>query len=129
VGSLDPMVKEVKSKFKLGQLNHKESLEILAAELGTQLQVATQQQLKKGVENLLGKSIMAVTFYEENVSYCKEHTKINGPISVYVKKPTVIQNTLSWNNNHEKISLRVKFSRGQEHGWSTIKLTSEYQLE
>ncbi|MBL5866745.1 hypothetical protein [Heyndrickxia sporothermodurans] len=128
IGSMESVVNEVKSKFQIGELNHKESLEVIAADLGLKLKDATQVQLKRGVENLLGKAMMAVTCYEENISICKEHSKIDGNITVYIKTPTAIQNTLAWHNNLEAINLRVKFSRGQSHGWSTIKLTSEYQL-
>lgn len=128
VGSLEHFVSEVKLKFEIGELSHEESLESLADELGLQLTGATQPQLKQGIENLLGKCMMAITFYEENTSYCKEPTMINGSIKLFRKKPTAIQNTLSWNNNMEEISLRVKFSRGKQHGWSSIKLTSEYQV-
>lgn len=128
VGSMDSFVNRVKAQFQQGELNHKESLEVLANELGMQLKEATQEQLKVGIENLLGKAMMAVTFYDDKISFCKEHTKIDSTISVYIKKPSLIQNTLAWNGDSETLSLRVKFSRGQEHGWSTIKLTSEYQL-
>ncbi|MDY8022184.1 hypothetical protein [Paenibacillus polymyxa] len=129
IGTLDPVVNEVKSKFQIGELNHKESLEVLAEELGLKLKEATQGQLKRGIENLLGKAMLAVTFYDENASICKEHSKIDGNITVYIKTPTAIQNKLAWHNDLEAINLRVKFSRGQNHGWSTIKLTSEYQLK
>ncbi|MFB5193469.1 hypothetical protein ACE198_00930 [Neobacillus sp. KR4-4] len=129
IGNLDSIVNEVKTKFQIGELGRKESLEVLANEIGIQLLQANQEQLKQGIENLLGKAMMAVTFYEESVSYCKEHSKIDSFINVYVKQPSAIQNTLAWNQDNETISLRVKFSRGQEHGWSTIKLTSEYQLQ
>ncbi|MFP7442937.1 hypothetical protein SFC50_04470 [Bacillus infantis] len=129
VGSLEPVVKEVKSKFQVGELNHQGSLEALSLALGEQLGHATQEQLKRGVENLLGKAVMAVTFYEESISYCKEHSQIKTPIMVSVRQPTPIQNTLSWSNGLETISLRVKFSKRQAYGWSTIKLTSEYQLK
>ena len=71
IGSMDTVVQEVKSKFQIGEINHKESLEILASELGFQLKEATQEQLRQGIENLLGKAIMAVTFYDESVSYCR----------------------------------------------------------
>ncbi|WML48483.1 hypothetical protein RCG23_25195 [Neobacillus sp. PS3-34] len=128
VGSMIPTVNEVKSRYENGELSHKGSLEVLSEELGMQLNLATQEQLKQGIENLLGKAMMAVTFYEDCVSYCKEHSKIDSIVSVYSKTPSAIQNTLAWNDDLDTISLRVKFSRGQEHGWSTIKLTSEYQL-
>ena len=59
----------------------------------------------------------------------EEHSKIDSVITVHVKKPSPIQNTLAWNYDLETINLRVKFSRGQEHGWSSIKLASEYQLK
>ncbi|MBY0148726.1 hypothetical protein [Neobacillus niacini] len=127
-GNMTHIVNEVKEKFQIGELTHMESLEVLANELGLHLKEATQEQLKNGIENLLGKAIMAVTYYEESISYCKEHSNIDSEIKVYVKKPSLIQNTLAWNDDLETLSLRVKFSRGQKHGWSTIKLTSEYQL-
>lgn len=128
IGSLDPVVNEVKSKFESGEFTHQDCLEILAAELGNQLFGATQSQLKQGIENLLGKCMMAITFYKENISYCKEPANIIGPVNLYRKKPSAIQNTLSWNNDREEISIRVKFSKGKQHGWSSIKLTSEYQV-
>lgn len=129
IGNLDQVINEVKSKFQIGEFTHKESLEVLAEELGLQLKGASQQQLKQGIENLLGKAMMAVTFYDENESYCKEHSKINSTITVHVQKPTAIQNTLAWCDEKEAINLRVKFSKGQSHGWSSVKLTSEYQLK
>jgi len=129
IGDLSPTVDQVKNKFQNGDLNHTESLEVLAAELGETLEKATQEQLRRGVENLLGKAIMAITIYNENVSYCMEHSVIDSEVKVYVKKPTVIQNTLTWHDNAESINLRVKFSKGHQHGWSSIKLTSEYQLD
>lgn len=129
IGDLTSKVKEVKAKFEVGEIDHKGSLEEIASELGEKLQNAEQIQLKKGIENLLGKAMMAITFYEENESTCKEHDNIKGIINVFVKNPTPIQNTLSWNNDTEKLSLRVKFSKGQKYGWSSIKLTSEYQIQ
>ncbi|MGG4037633.1 hypothetical protein [Heyndrickxia ginsengihumi] len=129
VGSMESVVNEIKVKFLIGELSHTESLEIISSELGVKLRNATQDQLKMGIENLLGKAMMVVTFYDENISYCKEHSKIEDEVIVHVKTPTAIQNTLAWNNGLETISLRVKFSRGHNHGWSSIKLTSEYQLK
>jgi hypothetical protein len=129
IGSLQPKVNEVKAKFEGGQINHIESLELLSTELGEHLMGATQDQLKVGITNLLGKAIMAITFYEEGKSECKEHSKIDGTVNVYIKTPSAIQNKLAWNNGEEEINLRVKFSRGQSYGWSSVKLTSEYQLK
>ncbi|WP_075983673.1 hypothetical protein [Bacillus massilinigeriensis] len=128
IGDLNPVVKEIKSKFIIGQLTHRESLEIISEKLGDSLENAPQKNLKQGIENLLGKALMAITIYDESVSYCKKHTAIDGKITVKTKTPTAIQNTLAWNNDSEQINLRVKFSKGQKHGWSSIKLTSEYRF-
>ncbi|WP_394234154.1 hypothetical protein [Niallia oryzisoli] len=129
IGNIDEVVSEVKTRFEIGEINRRESLETLAEELGSRLIEANQKQLKQGIENLLGKAMMAVTFYEEGLNYCKEHSKIKSSIKVLVKNPSTIQNTLKWNNDLDMISLRVKFSKGQSHGWSSVKLTSEYQLK
>ncbi|WP_309091384.1 hypothetical protein [Domibacillus sp.] len=129
VGSLSDIVNETKEQFHAGQLGHQDSLTTVARELGAQLSKATQEQLKQGIEHLLGEAMVAVTFYEENTSYCKEHEYINSNVEVLVNVPTAIQNTLAWSDGSESISLRVKFSRGQQHGWSSLKLTSEYQLK
>ena len=128
IGDLRSNVQEVKARYLNGELTHMESLEVIATELGTPLERATQEQLRQGIENLFGKAMMAITIYNENVSYCREHNEINGQIKVYTKKPTAIQNTLTWNEDSESVSLRVKFSKGKQHGWSSIKLTSEYKL-
>ncbi|MEH7384529.1 hypothetical protein V7147_03800, partial [Bacillus sp. JJ1521] len=128
VGSIDDYVKEVKSKYLIGEITHRESLELVSEIIGEQLLNASHNQLKQGIMNLLGTALMAVTFYNDQLTICREHTAINSTISILRNTPTNIQNTLVWNDETEKINLRVKFSRGQNHGWSSIKLTSEYQL-
>ncbi|HFK1434229.1 hypothetical protein [Bacillus cereus] len=128
VGSMESIVNEVKSTFNTGGLNHRDSLEKLSYELGKQLEKANQEQLRTGTGNLLGKAMMAITIYNEGVSLCKEHSEINSAIKVKINTPTPIQNTILWSNDQETISLRMKFSKGQHHGWSSVKLTSEYQL-
>lgn len=128
VGSMESIVNEVKSTFNTGSLNHRDSLEKLSYELGKQLEKANQEQLRTGTGNLLGKAMMAITIYNEGVSLCKEHSEINSAIKVKINTPTTIQNTILWSNDQETISLRMKFSKGQHYGWSSVKLTSEYQL-
>ncbi|WP_428910790.1 hypothetical protein [Niallia sp. Krafla_26] len=126
---LNSDVNEVKAAFIKEEINHTESLERLAEAIGGPLEQATQEQLRQGLENLLGKAMMAITIYNENISFCKEHSSIDSEVRVYTKTPSAIQNTLTWSNDSESISLRVKFSKGHQHGWSSIKLTSEYQLD
>lgn len=129
IGSLESVVNEVKTRFQIGEISHKESLEIISEELGLRLSRADQEKLKKGIENLLGKAMMAITVYNDNINICMEHSSIEGLVNVYIKKPTAIQNTLAWSNDKEAINLRVKFSKRQIYGWSSIKLTSEYQIK
>jgi len=128
IGNVDPVVNEAREKFQSGKINHQKSLEIINYELGEKLKKAPQTRLRQGIENLLGEAMMAITFYKENISICKKHSDISEPISVYVNTPSNIQNRLAWDNDSETINLRVKFSRGKKHGWSSVKLTSEYKM-
>lgn len=127
-GSMESIVNEVKSTFTIGGLNHRESQEKLSYELGRQLEKATQEQLRIGAGNLLGKAMMAITIYKAGVSFCKEHSEIDSEVHVKINSPSTIQNTLLWNDGQETINLRIKFSKGHHYGWSSVKLTSEYQL-
>lgn len=129
IGNMSTVVSETKVKYENGILDRMGALENLSEELGVKLQMASPEQLNQGIKNLMGTSMMAITFYKEKQSYCKEPSEIKGDITVHVKSPTPIQNTLSWNNGKEMLNLRMKFSRGQEYGWSSVKLTSEYQLK
>lgn len=69
---------------------------------------------------------MIITAYEQNKAFYIEHHDITSDVRVLCNTPSKIQNTLLWNNGKEQISLRVKFSSGESHGWSSIKLSSEY---
>jgi hypothetical protein len=128
IGTMDSTVEIVKEKYLANKLVRRESQEYLAKELGNQLNNCTQDKLKKGIESLLGAAMLAITFYSENINYCKEISEIKSFIKVLREYPTSIQNTLSWNDDLDRISLRVKFSKGENHGWSSVKLTSEYTI-
>lgn len=129
IGDLNPIVAIVKERFEKKELNHKECQEVVAEELGRQLQHATQENLKRGIKNLLGEAMVAITFYRNNESVCIEHSEINTGIRVIPQKPSAIQTTLEWNKGDEIIRLRVKFSAGHHHGWSSLKLASEYLVK
>eukprot|EP00130_Batrachochytrium_dendrobatidis_P008280 XP_006683155.1 hypothetical protein BATDEDRAFT_28721 [Batrachochytrium dendrobatidis JAM81] len=129
IGNLTPFVKGVKEKFLHGELNHRASLEVLANELGTQLEDASQDHLKQGIENLLGRAMMAITFYEDNVSVCKEHSLITSIVNVLVQTPSTIQNTLAWNGGLDFINLRVKFSKGQREKYAGAINTISRELK
>lgn len=129
VGDLTPVVQDVKDRFGEGEINHRKSLEILAQKIGRELEKAPQVNLRQGIENLLGKAMMAITFYQDNVSVCRGRVAITGSINVLVQTPTAIQTQLVWDNATESINIRVKFSKGQAYGWSTVKLTAEYGVK
>lgn len=118
----------VKEEFNKHQ-DHYSSLVKFSEEIGFALETANQANLRMGIENLLGKALMIVTYYNVSKSYYLEHHNINGSVKILRDTPSKIQNTLIWNNDSESLSLRVKFSRSQKYGWSTVKLTAEYNFK
>ncbi|MFP3916925.1 hypothetical protein U5N28_03865, partial [Lysinibacillus telephonicus] len=129
IGSLQPLVDKLKCQFEEGKINHKQSLELVSASLGKNLVMAPQSNLKKGLIALLGSATAVITFYKENKCNIIEHKSIKGKIDVIPNSPTPIQTTLSWDQNSQQLSLRVKFSGGQAKGWSSLKLACEYKIE
>ncbi len=121
-------VAEVEAEYKAG-LEHKQCLRKLNQEIGMELDTAPQEKLKRGIQHLLGKALMVITAYEQQKTICLEHEEINTRVLVRRNVPSDIQNTLIWNDGNEQLSLRVKFSSGQSHGWSPIKLTAEYMYD
>lgn len=122
---LNTKVAEIRGEYNNG-LNRQDCLVKLSQEIGSTLEYTPQENLRRGIENLLGKSLMIITAYEQNKSFYVEHSHVTSNVVVLRNIPSNIQNTLLWNDGEEQISLRVKFSSGQSHGWSSIKLTSEY---
>jgi hypothetical protein len=128
VRDISETVAEVKEDYLNHNIDHQESLIRLSNEIGINLEQASQKNLRQGLKNLLGSALMIVAIYEHNECYCVEHSQINTFVKVLRSHPTAIQNTLTWNNEKEQLSLRIKFSRGHHHGWSSVKLVSEYQV-
>ena len=126
VGTMSDVVERVKLKFSKGVLNHQQSLEEVSKELGLRLSTAQQANLRKGLSSLFGNAPTVVTFYETKQCVIKEHKKIVSTIYILPETPTPINTTLKWNDGHDQIKLRVKFSRGQNKGWSSLKLAGEY---
>lgn len=128
IGSLVPLVEEARNLFSNNMLNHRQVEEMVSEELGECLKSAVQQDLRKGIMALLGKSTLVLTIYSQNESLVLAHKDITDQINVYSKTPTTIQTTLRWNGGLEELSLRVKFSARQSKGWSSLKLACEYKL-
>lgn len=126
--SLVSVVEEAKREFQEERLNHKEVLEKVSERLGESLKSTDQRQLRRGTVALLGKSTTVFTIYSLNESFILEHTIIKDDIEILPKIPSPIQTTSRWNDGDEELTLRVKFSAGQKHGWSSLKLASEYQI-
>ncbi|MCG7335272.1 hypothetical protein MHZ95_08285 [Sporosarcina sp. ACRSM] len=128
IGSLALFVEEVKKQFEQELLTHREALEKVSEELGESLQVAQQEYIRKGIAALLGNSTMVLTIYSQNDSLVLEYGAIKDEIEVLPKTPTAIQTSLRWNDNQEELTLRVKFSGGQNKGWSSLKLACDYRI-
>jgi hypothetical protein len=128
IGTMTPVVREVKKKFECDEIDHKESLEIISAFLGKELSSAPQENLKKGIQALLGKCPLVISFYSVHESVVLEHGDVNSSVDVKTSFPSPIQNTLFWNSSLEQISLRVKFSGGQNKGWTSIKLACDVKI-
>lgn len=129
VGTMLDVVERVKSKFSKGCINHQQSLEEVSKELGLRLSTAQQANLRKGLSSLFGNAPTVVTFYEVKQCVIKEHKKIESTIQVLPETPTPLNTTLKWNDGHDQIKLRMKFSRGQSKGWSSLKLAGEYIID
>lgn len=129
IGSLGLVIDETEKRFKKGELNHRQSMEIVSAEIGKALLHAPGENLKKGVRALLGNQPMVVTIYLENDSLVLEYDAIQEEVIVQPNTPSTIQTTLTWNTGQEELSLRVKFSRSQAYGWSSLKLACDYRVE
>lgn len=129
IGSLVIKIEEVKQKFQRNLLKHRQAQEMISEEIGKALSMAPQDNLKRGVQSLLGDQTMVVTIYAEKDSIVLKHDSINDSIEVLSQTPSAIQTTLRWNAQQEELALRVKFSKGHQHGWSSIKLACDYVIK
>ena len=129
IGSLALVTDEVKDKFNQKQLTSKQCLEVISAVLGESLRMANQKNLQNGLTAIRGTATTIITNYSKDKSLILEHDVIRGEVEVYPKTPSLIQTTLRWNDKQEELSLRVKFSKGKKHGWSSVKLACEYLVD
>lgn len=127
-GSLKQVIATTKEAFQENQLDHQEAIEIVSEAIGQNLQTTSQEKLIKGITSIIGYAPTLVTVYTTNKSKIIKHGAVTGVINVYPKKPSPKQTTLSWNENEEELSLRVKFSGSQSKGWSSLKLACEYSV-
>lgn len=128
VGSLIPLTDRLKKEFQQEQHTHKEVLEIVSAELGKCLQLASQDKLRKGLAAIRGTATTVISNYTADQTLVLAHNVIQGEIEVYPQTPSASQTTLCWHDKQEELSLRVKFGGGQKKGWSSLKLACEYKV-
>lgn len=128
VGDLKGLIEDVKQQFEQGHYTHQACLEKVSEEIGSTLENATQEKLRTGLQALLGQSTVVITFYKVSKSMVLEHEHIGSHIRVFKHTPSTIQTTLQWNDGHEELSLRVKFSASQKRGWSSLKLACDYMI-
>ncbi|MWC31194.1 hypothetical protein [Paenibacillus sp. MMS18-CY102] len=123
---LKNVVSLAEEQFKAGESTHTQCLKIVSDKLGELLQNAAQELLRQGIENLLGKPLVITTVYNEEKAYIHERQPVSGEIKVETHSSSP---TLAWDGSKSQISLRVKFSKGQEkHGWSSLKLAVEQKI-
>ncbi len=128
IGDLSDIVSETKNLFLQGMIDHQNSLKRISQELGQQLVLASQANLRKGVQSILGNSIVVLTFYKHNDSKVLEYNDVESEIFILKQHPRPTHTTLYWNDKQEQLSLRVKFSGGQSKGWSSLKLACGFKI-
>lgn len=126
---LNKTVALVKEKFSQSQFSHIECMENVSQKLGEFLQNASQEQLRQGIESILGIPLVITSVYNETKAYTHERQPVLGEVKVNTQSPSAIQTTLTWENGKSELSLRVKFSKGHAHGWSSLKLAVEQKIQ
>ncbi|MGE7952334.1 hypothetical protein [Lysinibacillus xylanilyticus] len=125
IGSLVPLLDELKQQFEFRKKNHRQCLEEISAEFGLAVGNAELSKLQMGLEAILGNATKVITMYKQNDCRILEHSKAIGHIAIYQQTPSAIQTTFICNEGELKLSLRVKFSSGQSKGWSSLKFVGE----
>ena len=124
IGTLQPLVNELKSRFKVGEISYQEVTEIAANGLHRELSNASQSKLFRGLVAIFGKIAKLTIFYLENQSEIKEPPVFHGPFIVESKRTWNIV-TIRWDNAESYINLRVKQSGRQDGTWKSLKLSCE----
>lgn len=128
IGETDQVTKELKQLFNEGKLTRNEVLESANQYLATCLSKASIHSLKNGISTIIGEIPTLHTFYEENHATLSEVTTYRDDIIFIPNYPTKINNMLLWNHQKERLIMRVKFSAGESHGWSSLKLACTYKI-
>ena len=125
IGTLTPLIDELKEQFEAGQKDHRQCLEMISATFGKAVGEAQLNKLQKGLAAILGKATKVITIYKQNDCRILEYSKVTGNIQVHQQTPSTIQTTFIGNEGELELSLRVKFSAGQSKGWSSVKFVGE----
>ncbi|MFZ3438368.1 hypothetical protein L2D37_11555 [Vibrio harveyi] len=126
---LNGTLEVLKETFINDDAGRSRTLECLSGNIGKQLANAVEsepQKLIKGTKALLGSALVVVVYYADNKYAVLEHDFSITKVQVQRDTPSLIQNTLSWSHGGDQVRLRVKFSGGQSHGWTSIKLACAY---
>ena len=126
---LNGTLEVLKERFINDDAGRSRTLECLSGNIGKQLANAVESEPKKlikGTKALLGSALVVVVYYADNKYAVLEHDFSITKVQVHRDTPSLIQNTLSWSHGGDQVRLRVKFSGGQSHGWTSIKLACAY---
>lgn len=116
-------IARIKEKYQSNLLDRKEVLSIVSQKITEHLKNASQTSLELGLRNMIGTNTSVISFYQQNLSSIHSYLQVEGPVEVQQINSTTTR--LSWMSGQEEIRLRVKFSSGASHGWSSLKLSCE----
>lgn len=116
-------IARIKEKYQSDLLTRKEVLSIVSHKITEHLKKASQTSLESGLRNMIGTNTSVISFYQQNMCSIHSYLQVKGPVEVQQTSSTTTR--LSWMSGQEEIRLRVKFSSGASHGWSSLKLSCE----
>lgn len=125
--SMIDLAAESKAIYNSQMMSRRLALEKIAFFMGNRLSCASNEILASGINALLGDATVLVLFYNELKYKIIRHLEVNTDITVIKNYPTSIQNTLTWDGGSKQLLLRVKFGKGESHGWSALKLAVSYK--
>lgn len=129
IGETTQVAKELKNLYLEGKLTREEVLESANQYLADSLSKASKASLKLGISTIVGDIPTLHTFYESNYAKLSKIISYGEDLKFIANHPTKINNAIFWNDDKEQLIMRLKFSAGESHGWSSLKLACTYKIQ
>lgn len=129
IGETTQVAKELKKLYLEGKLTREEVLESANQYLADSLSKASKASLKLGISTIVGDIPTLHTFYESNYAKLSKIISYGEDLKFIANHPTKINNAIFWNDDKEQLIMRLKFSAGESHGWSSLKLACTYKIQ